>query len=359
MVIDKEVGEVFLNGEVIGSIGISNMNDPRSIITIENIDDLSNLGRSNFEELQFDYIEVPLKKYNFYNFDWLGEYLSISFVEDESPEICLSINLEKWDMSFSYGDFINRLIFKLTKEYSFEVLKFDDKSVIFFLYLTQKEKELRDIKAYYYANLKIFKLAFDIIILELSPNQNTNQQNLSNTFTFPPEIQSSCEQYLIYFATFLKDIGINAETNIESKAHKTLFTVIPANGEEALDKIKEALQIYLSLPESPEFETVAAEFTDVGVQQLVLQVTNFKSQLMYAKATIQLKDEIIQSKQISIENLQLTNYQQKEIIQSHQPKEKNEEKLVGDLVKVNEVKVIGLTFDLPELLRRIKRKFKI
>ena len=210
--------------------------------------------------------------------------------------------------------------------------------------------ESKNIKDAYSKIIETLKSTINTVILELTQQNNSNQPNLTNTFTFPPEIQNSCEQYLQYFVQFLKDIGINADTNIESKTHETLFTVIPENGEEALDNIKEALQVYLSLPESPEFESAITEFIDIGAQQLASQVYFLKSQLMLANSAIQMKDATIKS-------LNMANYQQSVLLESDQTKKENEEIIANGLVKVNEVKVKGFTFDLPEILRRIKRKF--
>lgn len=50
-----------------------------------------------------------------------------------------------------------------------------------------------------------------------------NEDTLITFFEFPAEIKTVCKQYLIYFAQFLKDIGIEAEAEIIEDVHKTLF----------------------------------------------------------------------------------------------------------------------------------------
>ena len=60
-------------------------------------------------------------------------------------------------------------------------------------------------------------------------------------FEFPDEVRVSCEQYLLYFAQFLKDLGVGADTAITSEAGHVLFTVTPTNEKEALDRIRDAL----------------------------------------------------------------------------------------------------------------------
>lgn len=351
-VIDKEQKKVFWDGEFLGNV-IGDLDSQKGDYELEldfhNLNILVNYRIDEILKKDFYFLLVELKKDFLAYSDWLMK-IDLYFGRNESQFIYLDIDIQEWDQPFTFKTFFEKL--KSNLEFD-QIISVESEDVITALAdslmlrikIIDKNKNIKDLCD---SILMTLKSRLNLVIMELI----LKQDSLTNTFTFPPEIQSSCEQYLIYFATFLKDIGINAETNIESKTHETLFTVIPANGEEALDKIKEALQVYLSLPESPEFETVASEFTDVGVQQLASQVYFLKSQLALGKTMIQMKDA-------TIEALQLTNYQQKEIIQSHQTKEKNEEELAGGLVKANEVKVIGFTFDLPELLRRIKRKFKM
>jgi hypothetical protein len=82
--------------------------------------------------------------------------------------------------------------------------------------------------------------------------QKKFQVNLVRTiFDFPEEIKVSCEQYLLYFAQFLRDLGISATSDLKEEAGKVLFSVTPTDNIEALDKIREALGVYLNLPSSP------------------------------------------------------------------------------------------------------------
>src|SRR5207248_1798988 len=71
------------------------------------------------------------------------------------------------------------------------------------------------------------------------------------SFDFPEEIKVPCEQYLIYFAQFLKDLGVEANTSLTHEAGQVLYTVTPINKHQALDKIYQALNVYLHLSSSP------------------------------------------------------------------------------------------------------------
>lgn len=60
-------------------------------------------------------------------------------------------------------------------------------------------------------------------------------------FDFPAAVRAPCEQYLLYFVEFLRDLGVEAEANLQHDAGRVLFSISPRSGKEALDKIREAL----------------------------------------------------------------------------------------------------------------------
>jgi hypothetical protein len=80
-------------------------------------------------------------------------------------------------------------------------------------------------------------------------------------FEFPPLIKTSCEQYLMYFVQFLEDLGIRADSEIKRQAGQVMFAVAPKDGDVALTKIKEALQVYLRLPLDPTFNESTPAFS--------------------------------------------------------------------------------------------------
>ncbi len=89
--------------------------------------------------------------------------------------------------------------------------------------------------------------------LKESIKNNLHKSNfqLNVRFNFPEQFKTPCEQYLLYFAQFLQDLGISATSNLKEEAGKVLFSVTPTDDKEALDKIREALAVYLNLPASP------------------------------------------------------------------------------------------------------------
>lgn len=123
------------------------------------------------------------------------------------------------------------------------------------------------------------------------------QESVVMHFNFPQEVAVSCEQYLAYFVHFLKDLGVDASHELKHKAGQVLFTVTPASEEDALDKIRAALEIYLRLPASPVSNDMN---NDIAIQRLESQVLRFQSDLKLAVAELQAKNATIEAQQITI-----------------------------------------------------------
>ena len=180
---------------------------------------------------------------------------------------------------------------------------------------------------------------------------NLDKEVITTFFTFPEHIKTPCKQYLIYFAQFLMDIGIEADTEIKEEAHRTLFKVIPKDNNDSLDKIKDALQVYLN---APSFDNLQTEMNnDVAVMQWQANVMHLKSQLTLANSVLQLKDATIQS-------LQLSNYQLQNILQDKkQPNETDkEEDIIKGVVSLKKYEGKGISINFAEILRRLKRGFQ-
>lgn len=184
------------------------------------------------------------------------------------------------------------------------------------------------------------------------------KNSLVTWFNFPVSIKTSCEQYLIYFVQFLEDLGIKANSEIKEDAGRILFSVTPADGPSALGKIREALEAYLDLPRNPEFNEATEGFSDVAVSQLKANVFFLKSQLTLAQA-------MLEAKNATIEALNFTIYQQRQLqtgsLLSESAKEtvKDSEPIIGDTVHLTKFEGKFLKVDLPTILRRLKRSFGI
>jgi hypothetical protein len=47
--------------------------------------------------------------------------------------------------------------------------------------------------------------------------------SITTAFDFPDEVKVPCEQYLVYFVQFLRDIGVEATSDLQHYAGRVLF----------------------------------------------------------------------------------------------------------------------------------------
>jgi len=224
----------------------------------------------------------------------------------------------------------------ITNGFGFEVTLIDENSI-----LSEIERTLIN----YADNLLDTTIAS--IISKLDANV------LVTYFDFPDPIKTACKQYLVYFAQFLMDIGIDVETEIKEDAHKTLFKIIPNNNNESLELIKNALDVYLRMPNVDDLTILKTENSnDISIMQLQANVLHLKSQLLIASSVMQLKDA-------TIEQLQLSNYQYKNSLQGNIIKNEidKEEEVIKGILSVKKYDGKGFTVNFAEILRRMKRKF--
>lgn len=184
-----------------------------------------------------------------------------------------------------------------------------------------------------------------------------NQYSLdiySTYFNFPPAYKTSCKQYLMYFTQFLLDLGISVNTEVKDTPEGTFFSVIPQDKNEAIENIKELLAIYMDAPNSLKDNDLAIHQSDIAITQFHANILHLRSQLAFANTLIEMKQATIQLKDATIQSLNLTNYQLSEEIK-HQAS-KDEESIISGVVSVKKVETYGFNINLPEILRRLKRK---
>jgi hypothetical protein len=181
---------------------------------------------------------------------------------------------------------------------------------------------------------------------------NIDKNTLTTFFHFPEHIRVACKQYLVYFAQFLLDLGIEASTELKDDGGQTLFKITPIDKSEALSNIREALDIYLNAPGSTELALYEPISDDAAVIQFQGNVMHLKSQLMFSNAAIQMKDA-------TIEALQLSNYQLRSLLNDRDSadKPKDTEDIFEGVLAVTKVETKGISINLPEILRRLKRRF--
>ena len=304
-----------------------------------------------------DTLKVPFKYEGKSNFDWVlwTEYVYIrlkDWFDKKAPVIYLEIqaDTDNWEKPFSLIKMVNKLE-QLCENDGQVTLHLEDPEVInngFGIQLQIANTDISALQVYHEILDKfdaLISTAISSLLLEVKQN------SLTSIFRFPEEIKVPCEQYLIYFSRFLEDLGINAKTTVETRTQSTLFTITPEDPTQALSQIRDALNIYLNLPEMPEDEFISREYDDIAVQQLIATIYHLKSQLALANSIIQAKD-------MTIKNLSFVNFQQRQLLESVEKKKSEEEELFGGLVTIGEYKGNGFKIKVAEIFRLLKRKFR-
>lgn len=252
-----------------------------------------------------------------YHLEYWKNLYSIKEMGIQLKEVCSKIN----NVKFEENDEEDKEYDSILNGFSL-IFEIDDTSKSFSEEISAKLVKVK----------KIFEMAID--------NLNKNSNKLNFEFVVDDYIKVICEQYLLYFIQFLKDLGINAHSEITSEKFKIFFSVIPEDGSVAFEKIRDALDIYLELPKIQ--NDIVGK--DIAILQLQATVSHLNSQLALSKATLLAQEKTIQA-------LELLST--KQLIISDK---KNEEDILGGLVKVTEYKKNGIKINLPEILRCLKRK---
>jgi hypothetical protein len=181
-------------------------------------------------------------------------------------------------------------------------------------------------------------------------------------FDFPVDVRVACEQYLLYFIEFLKDVGVEAEANITHDVGRVLFSVTPHDPTHALEKLREALNAYLGLPAAAALGDITSFASDPRTQSLVANIQHLQGQLMLANATLQHKDATIQlmSRSVALTQRAVAGdvvSSSLRLIGSSSDIEKDEEDVIRGIVKVSQFTEKGVTVNLAEMLRRFRKMF--
>ncbi|MBW3654775.1 MAG: hypothetical protein KY444_01615 [Gemmatimonadetes bacterium] len=194
------------------------------------------------------------------------------------------------------------------------------------------------------------------------------RDTLVTLFDFPPALSTACEQYLLYFVQFLRDLGIEAEGDVRHRANQVLFSVRPHEGAEALDRIREALAIYLQLPSTPGLEVAVGDSPDIAVLQLQANIHHLKGQITLLKAVASANRAEIRALDAENQALSLANYQYHQVFaaaaeanrlvslpQSGSESTAEDEPILGGMVTLTRLEGKGFKVNLPEIFRKLKR----
>jgi hypothetical protein len=303
----------------------------------------------------FDYFRIDLPHTPVEPGDWFfGTMRAGSEVDEETSQrlilIDVDFELEYWDRPYSLTDLAGFLELEFEPPLKYE--QEDPDSLMFgFGARTTYPDELTVGEILDHLLPKL-QMVSDYARESL---ESLVEQSLTTEFEFPEEVRPACEQYLLYFGQFLKDLGIVADTQIREQASRVLFTVTPRDREQALDAIREALSCYLQMPHSPEIEEVMGRSGEIAIVQLHANLMHLRSQVLLANAIVQAKDATISAKEREIETLRngldLRNFTPS----LPERTTHDSEEIIEGILSVKKMEYKGLELNTPEILRRLKR----
>jgi hypothetical protein len=265
----------------------------------------------NLSELAERVNNVAIESY--VNWNGVNVSVEVNFIISYRINSKISFN-EDWNWQFSRTEYLTEFA-RIQGSQAVDVeffhhdgLEIDDLNTSIEIYSYWDEEQET-------STIELFKQNFSIInkfhqeaIERLTGNFTFN--SITALFNFTEELKTACEQYLLYFAQFLKDLGINATSSLKEEAGKVLFSVTPTDDIEALDKIREALAVYLKLPESPIIYNES--FAAMRLQQQIdnlhhsqrmaeREIRSSERELRLAQTVIESQDKIILQKDSLIE----------------------------------------------------------
>ena len=268
-----------------------------------------------------------IEKLNFYSwkdFDVFSLRIEIDRFNSKLNQVCsttfkISPELSFWKKSFNFAEYQELFNGILNDKFSELNLiygnnKYNEFSeIIYYVFhdFSNAESIDNELKKYEIALIQTHQETIETL------QSHITRESLLTSFDFPEELKAPCEQYLLYFAQFLRDLGINATSNLKEEAGKVLFSITPSENIEALDKIREALAVYLNLPSSPIVfdESFAAIRLQQQIENLQHSQRMAARELQFSEKLLTAQSDIIQEKNVTISQLQSNNEQQAKIIE--------------------------------------------
>jgi hypothetical protein len=316
---DKPNYELLIDGYIIDGVTVgenykSELGLPNYYVISKQRDSLQEIAALTLNEFMLARVQsIHLTNWT----GWEGFDISVIFGNDVFPkqkkgitfEVEFEPDLVNWNFPYSYNDYYKRFRRVWETEIDnnplFGVGGRNDK----FMPIVEAVLNNLSIAEEVEKNLEQFIEIHKITLDQLEQEQFKN--SLLTSFSFPDELKVPCEQYLLYFAQFLRDLGINATPNLKEEAGKVLFSVTPNDDIEALDRIREALAVYLNLPSSPVLYNDS--FQSMQLKQQVenlqhsqrmkeMEMRSAQYVLRLAQQNIENQDKIITSQNSFIDN---------------------------------------------------------
>lgn len=243
---------------------------------------------------------IILRNANFIEgFNWRIEIMP----QIKTSEILFNLapNLEFWNYPYSFSEYKESFLEIFNKLNRFNFYSYYNYNLVNSSSLSLRAEHDFKNKSFFEELDKFKDLLIEVHVKVA--DLLTKNSKLYFYFNFPNDVKAFCEQYLLYFVKFLQDLGISATSDLKEEAEKVLFSVTPTDDVEALDKIREALAVYLNLPSSPVVydESIPSMRLKQQIDNLQHALKMSEMEYRLAQRVIESQDKIIQQKDSTIE----------------------------------------------------------
>ena len=303
----------------------------------------------------------------FYEVSWneaVGQLWPMMNMQEEQATLLLVMDkVSRWRRSYSFDEYFealnqaskNSLSTTLVvegprPEEAKGLMPFD----VFIVSLLDINREA-SLKEQLEQRLNDFRNLHETVVSQLEVKYPTDTLEVS--FDFPEEVRVPCEQYLLYFVEFLRDLGVDATAELRHVAGEALFAITPTDKATALDNIRTALETYLMLPSSP-LDTDSIVEYEIAAQRLAANVDHLKGQLRLKHAELVLANATIQTQQVTIDYL-LSGDIILQSVKDVTPRTIHEDKemVLGRAVALTKIDKYGVEVNLAEIFRKLRRLF--
>lgn len=269
--------------------------------------------------------------------------------KENGVRYAIYFNSETWNFPWSIQDYANELIeyIENNQNIGFSIVQEDDEFVSNGLHFYRSNIPSGSLNEFVNKDMakinNVLKSAREKLIIKSRPHA------LVTWFEFPESIKNSCEQYLIYFGEFLKDIGINANSEISEIGNNVLFSVVPDCKKEAIEKVRLALNIFLQLPSYDYSSQIGSVYSERNIQRLQAQILHLKSQLLLSNCVS--NNDIHKTNPENDKSVILLDAVEYSVVEG---KKEDKEELLGGVISITKYSGNGFEIDLPGIIRKLK-----
>jgi len=266
--------------------------------------------------------------------------------DDVGVEISLTFDWESWDKPITLQEFLELYQSEMIDlGFDTRIVKEEGWASLNIIFFLNEGPLIRGIDS----SIKKSKVVYEELLVRVSKNKA--KDILVKVFEFPDGYESICAQYIIWFGEFLGSLGIKAEVSAESRGGQTAIIVSPRDAPDLLEDLERLFYRYLSLPyveHLPASDVSMSVEDHAKIQLLTSHVENFKLQ-------IQMKETMIQMKDISISSLQEDiKSKNEELMLLKSMKSKTDIEMLDGAVSIGEIKWGVLKINLKKLFDRIR-----